>query len=61
MCQIVCQSCNEVIGEDAVLYQVRMGFVEKGDFIPEEEIAYYHVNCYPLRDDQPDDILIITV
>ena len=60
MCKIVCKSCDEEIGNDEALYQVVLGFVEKGDFVPEEEIAYYHVSCYPLRDDQPDEILIIT-
>lgn len=59
MCQIACQVCNEAIGEDEFLYQVRKGFVEKGDFVPEEEVGFFHVNCYPLRDDQPNEILII--
>jgi len=55
MCQIVCQLCNQAIGDDEPLYQIRSGFVEKGDFIPEEETAYYHVNCYPIPQDQTEE------
>ena len=54
MCQIYCQVCQEQIGDDENVYEVRQGFVEQGDFTPEQEIAYYHTECYPLNNPTED-------
>ena len=52
MCMIVCQACNKPIADDENAYQVRQGFVEKGDFTPEQEVAFFHLACYPITDNQ---------
>ena len=45
MCQIVCEICNKPIEDDLGAYQIRQGFMEKSDFMPEQEVAHYHVDC----------------
>jgi len=54
MCQIYCQACREQISDDDNVYQVRLGFVERGDYTPEAEVAYYHADCYPLNQPTED-------
>ena len=46
MCQIVCKTCQMPIEEQEDLFEVLQGFVEAGAFTPEQEIAYYHPDCY---------------
>ena len=45
MCQIVCEICNKPIEDDLGAYQIRQGFMEKSDFIPEQDISYFHTEC----------------
>ncbi len=49
MCQIYCEMCKEPIVNYLQVIEVRQGFVEEGSFIPEEEIAFYHTDCYPAK------------
>jgi len=49
MCQIVCQVCSKQISDDDNVYQVRLGFVETGEYTPESEVAYYHSECCPIN------------
>lgn len=47
MSSIYCSVCKQKIEEDYDIIEVRLGFVEHGDFTP-EEIFYYHGECNPL-------------
>jgi hypothetical protein len=29
--------------------EVRQGFVEEGAFTPEENVAFYHAECFPAK------------
>jgi len=55
MCQIACQTCQEPIIKDDQVIEVRQGFVEEGDFIPETEIGFYHADCFPARQEPSED------
>ena len=46
MCNIFCSVCKEQIEDDDNVFEVRQGFVEHGEFTP-EEIFYYHAECNP--------------
>ncbi len=54
MCSIYCNVCGQVITDNDQVIQVRQGFVERGDYTPELEVAYYHVNCYPVEQPAED-------
>ena len=53
MCQIVCQICQEPIENDDQVIESRHGFVEKGDFTP-EEIFHEHLQCH-MTENPPND------
>ncbi len=46
MCQIRCEACREAITDDDEVIEVRLGFVERGDYTPEMQIAYFHASCF---------------
>ena len=46
MCQIVCKTCELPIEEQEDVLELLQGFVEAGAFTPEQEIAFYHPDCY---------------
>ncbi len=46
MCAIRCQGCGETIENHDQVIQVRMGFIERFDYTPEVEIAYFHAACF---------------
>jgi len=47
VCQITCKTCDKPIGEEEEAVEVRQGFIERADFTPEQELAFYHANCFP--------------
>jgi len=49
MCEIRCEQCKEPIINDLQVIEVRQGFIEGGSFTPEEEVAFYHADCYPAK------------
>ena len=50
MCQIECKGCQETIWDDEDVFEILSGFVEEGEFTPEQEIAYFHPACYTQHD-----------
>lgn len=46
MCQIVCKVCETPIKDEEEILELKVGFVEEGEFVPEMELAYFHLSCY---------------
>ena len=50
-----CSKCHEVIKNGDKCYQVRYGSCVEHDaqdeFIAEEDVAYYHEKCFPIKED----------
>lgn len=49
-----CSKCGKVIKDEDKCYQVRYGHwaeysaQDAGEFLPKEDVAYYHEDCYPI-------------
>jgi hypothetical protein len=41
-----CGKCGKVLMEGEKTYQIRIGYIENGEFVPEEDIGYLCGNCY---------------
>lgn len=54
---MICPICHKVIKDTDRCYQVRYGYwnesdaQDPGEFLAEEDIAYYHEECFPLKVD----------
>lgn len=54
---IKCSECKKVILNEDKCYQVRYGYWKEhdaqdpGNFEAEEDVAYYHEDCYPIKAD----------
>lgn len=54
---IYCSKCKEVIKDEEKCYQVRYGYWKEndaqdpGEFLAEEDVDYYHEDCYPLKEE----------
>ena len=44
--EIYCEYCKKAISEDDEAIQIRQGYIEDGEFLPDEDYAYYHYNCF---------------
>jgi len=43
---LYCDHCEKEFQEEEAVIQVRRGYIEVGDFLPDYDLAYYHPNCF---------------
>ena len=42
---MTCEKCGETVAEDERCYQVRYGYIQDGEFVPEEDVSIVCEEC----------------